>query len=178
MIQALRFYHKFNDGEQKLTPTDGMYHKDIGLAVLCNSFQDGTTTRNPHEFGIEIRSPGTYRLSADCRIIGPKSAMFVIGLDERRLQNIQIRGHATVIDKPPMAMDITLNEIFAIGRPCFVWMAFFADWYEMSLCNEQLYAYRGINGWLERIGDYTPQLDIALIDKDARAQGDQTTTKG
>lgn len=171
--QALRFFHKFDDGIQHLKPFNGLYYNEVNFGISCNSFIDGTTV---HDLGFSIKTPGTYKLSMGCRVKGPRQAMFVIGLGERRLQNIQIRGYATSGNIGD-ALDIRFDECFSIGQPCVIWIALFADWYEMSLINEQLFGYRGIVGRLEKIAEYESKFDIALIDKDARHSDDQTTTK-
>lgn len=173
-FQALRFFHKFNDGKQNLKPLNGMYFNGMNFATSCNGFLDGTIVQG---FGFNIKSPGTYHLVMNATVSGPKNAMFVIGLGERKIQNIQIRCFGSVgeIDQP---LNLICDEVFALGKPCEIWIAIFADWYEMKLHNEQLFAYRGIVGTLSRIDDYQPKLDIALIDTDARAKDDQTTSKG
>lgn len=172
--EAIRFYHKFNDGHQELKPLNGLYYNDINFGISCNSFKDGT---NVNGFGFSIQTAGTYHLAMDCRVTGPRQVMFVVGIGDRRIQNIQIRGYATsgnIGDN----LDIRFDETFSVGKSSTViWLALFADWYEMSLIHEQLFSYRGIIGRFEKIAEYEPAFDIALIDKDARHSDDQTTTK-
>lgn len=171
--QGLRFFHKYDDGDQEIKPINGLFYNDIKFVTSCNSFKDGLA---PSGFGFSIKTPGMYSINMSTRVRGPRSAMFVAGLGDRRIQNIQIRGFAAT-SEPGLALDLHFNETFGIGKPCTIWFAIFADWYNLYLMNEQLYSYRGIIGRIEHVGDYDPDFDITKLDLDARHKDDQTTTK-